>query len=57
MTNFSEDNNYLSPVNQKANTYPISSAIRQSFFFQNTPTNLDPSYKMDLDLWECVGRV
>ena len=25
--------------------------------FQNNPKNLDPSYKMDLDLWECLGRV
>ena len=23
----------------------------QSFSFQNNPKNLDPSYKMDLDLW------
>ena len=31
--------------------YRISSVIRQSFFsFQNNPKNLDPSYKMDLDL-------
>ena len=36
--------------------YRISSAIRQSFFsFQNNPKNLDPSYKMDLDLWDCLG--
>ena len=21
--------------------------------FQNNPNNLDPSYKMDLDLWDC----
>ena len=27
------------------------------FFFQNTPTNLDPSYKTVLNLWECVGRI
>ena len=26
-------------------------------FFQNSPKNLDPSYKMDLDLWDCLGRV
>ena len=25
--------------------------------FQNNPKNLDPSYKMDLDLWDCLGRV
>ena len=27
------------------------------FLFQNSPKNLDPSYKMDLDLWDCLGRV
>ena len=27
------------------------------FPFQNIPKNLDPSYKMDLDLWDCLGRV
>ena len=39
--------------------YRISAVIRQSFFFsfQNSPINLDPSYKMDLDLWDCLGRV
>ena len=26
------------------------------FAFQNNPINLDPSYKMDLDLWDCLGR-
>ena len=25
--------------------------------FQNTPKNLDPSYKRDLDLWDGLGRV
>ena len=33
--------------------YRISSIIRQSFSFQNNPKDLDPSYKMDLDLWDC----
>ena len=27
------------------------------FSFQNNPKKLDPSYKMDLDLWDCLGRV
>ena len=27
------------------------------FSFQNNPKNLDPSYKMDLDLLDCFGRV
>ena len=38
--------------------YLISSVIRQSFFyFQNNPKHLDSSYKTNLDLWECLGRV
>ena len=38
--------------------YCISSVRRQEFFsFQNNPKNLDPSYKIDLDLWDCLGRV
>ena len=38
--------------------YRISSVIRWSFFFfQNNPKDLDPSRKMDLDLWVCLGRV
>ena len=28
--------------------------MRQLFFF---PKNLDPSYKMDLDFLDCLGRV
>ena len=27
------------------------------FYFQNNPKILDPSYKTDLDLWGCLGRV
>ena len=38
--------------------YCISSVIRQSSCsFQNNFRDLDPSYKMDLDLWNCLGRV
>ena len=38
--------------------YSISSVIRESFFsFQNNQINIDPSYKMDLDLLDCLGRV
>ena len=29
----------------------------ENFFFQNNPKNLDLSYKTDLDLWDCLGRV
>ena len=27
------------------------------FTFQNNPKDLDLSYKTDLDLWDCLGRV
>ena len=27
------------------------------FSFQNNPKDLDPSCKMDLVLWDCLGRV
>ena len=27
------------------------------FFFQNIPKDLDPSFKTDLDLLDCLGRV
>ena len=27
------------------------------FSFQNNYKNLESSYKMDLDLWDCLGRV
>ena len=27
------------------------------FSFQNNPKDLNPSYKMDLDLYDCFGRV
>ena len=27
------------------------------FSFQNNPKDLDPSCMMDLDLWDCLGRV
>ena len=37
--------------------YHISLDIRQSFSFQYNPKNLDLSYKTDLNLWDCVGRV
>ena len=37
--------------------YHISLVIRQFFSFQNNPGNLDASYEMDLDLWDCFGRV
>ena len=27
------------------------------FSFKNNPKNLDLSYKLDLDPWDCLGRV
>ena len=27
-----------------------------SYHHLNTPKDLDPSYKMDLDVWDCFGR-
>ena len=37
----------------------MSLVIRQEVFFsfQNNPKNLDPSYKMDIDLSDCLGRI
>ena len=35
----------------------FSGYIMEFFSFQNTPKNLDPFYKMDLDLCDCLGRV
>ena len=29
----------------------------ECFAFQNNPKNLDPSYKMNLSFWDCLGRV
>ena len=37
--------------------YHISPVIKQCFSFQNNPKDLDLSYKTDLDLWDCLGRV
>ena len=37
---------------------PYFFSYKTEFFsFQNKPKDLDPSYKMDLDLWDCLGRV
>ena len=33
-------------------------SYKTSFFpFQNNPKNLDPSYKIDVDLLDCFGKV
>ena len=36
--------------------YCISPVKRWSFFFQNNPKNLDPSYKTDLDIWDLIKK-
>ena len=37
--------------------YRMSLVIRHIFFpFRNNAKNLDPSYKMVLDLWDCLER-
>ena len=51
---------YLSPfpVGSNGKQLPYFFSYKMLFFsFQNNPKNLDPSYKMDLDLWDCLGRV
>ena len=39
------------------NAYRISLVTNGVFSFQNNPKNIDPSYKTDLDLWDCLGRI
>ena len=59
----SEDNDYQILVTKwrfSLGTYHISLVIRKVvvvFSFQNNTKNLDPSYKMDLDFWDCLGRI
>ena len=37
---------------------PCFFGFKMEFFsFQNNPKNLDLSYMMDLDFWDCLGRV
>ena len=39
-------------------TLPYFFGYKTEFFsFQNNPKDLDPACKMDLDLWDCLGRV
>ena len=30
--------------------------MKWCFLFQNDPKNVDPSYKTDLDFWDCFGK-
>ena len=41
----------------KYHTLPYFFGYTTVFSFQNNPKYLDPSYKIDLDLWDCLGRV
>ena len=42
----------------QANEIPYVFGYKREFVsFQNNPKNLDPSYKMDIDLWDCLGKV
>ena len=34
----------------------IKAIFGTKLLFANNPNNLDPSYKMDLDFWDCFGR-
>ena len=45
-------------ITNSQNFHCIYFIIRQSFFPSKiTPKNQDLSYKMGLDLWDCLGRV
>ena len=35
----------------------IFSYKTEFFFFSKQSQNLDPFYKMDLDVWDCLGRL
>ena len=37
-------------------TSPITLCYNTILTFLNNPKDLDPSYKMDLDFWNCFGR-
>ena len=48
--------NQLSPVSTSALGLPYFFDYKTGVFsFQNNPKDLDPSCKMDLDLWDCLG--
>ena len=42
---------------EEAVSLPYFFGYKTVFSFQNNPKDLDPSCKMDLDLWDCLGRV
>ena len=48
----------MTGVAAKELVVPYFFGCKTEFFsFQNNPQNLDPSYKMVLDLWDCLERV
>ena len=45
-------------MNQYGHKVPNLFGYKTEFFsFQNKAKDLDPSCEMDLDLWDCLGRV
>ena len=52
------------PLTYKSGALPIALrgpvlcalAVIRVLPFLNTPKDLDPSYKMDLDFWDCFGK-
>ena len=42
--------------NSPKSTCSMKICYEIGFPFENNPRNLDPSYKMDLDFWDCFGR-
>ena len=47
----------IKTLTHNQSSHRISSVERWSiFFFQNNPKNLDPSYKMDLDIWDLIRK-
>ena len=49
---------FFLPFSGRRPDIPYFLGYKTEFFsFQNNPKDLDPSYKMDLDLWDCLGRV
>ena len=48
----------LLPLNVYKFTLPYFFDYKKECFpSKNNPKNLDPSYKMDLNLWDCLRRV
>ena len=48
----------LSAIGEVCEILPYFFGYKTEFFsFQSNPKDLDPSYKTDLDLWDCLGQV